>query len=262
MFLPTLKSVQHLGGSGSISEIVTAAIDLEHFSEAQQDVVHNDGPETKIGYRIAWARTYLKAFGLLTNSSRGVWSITEAGDRFLAADLSDSQKAAKLMQMRAEKIRADAAKRAARDLPSLPPIAVAEDVDVEADEAEESANLSAVSSWKERVILTLTSEQFSPSQFERLTQRLFREASFESVTVTGRSGDQGIDGVGIYRLGLLSFPVYFQCKRYKGSVGKGPRFPGSPPGTRRERHPAHDRRVHSCCEGRGVSGRCNTGGPH
>src|SRR5690606_28115563 len=29
------------------------------------------------------------------------------------------------------------------------------------------------------------------------------------------------DGVGIYRLGLLSFPVYFQCKRYKGSVGAG-----------------------------------------
>jgi restriction system protein len=35
----------------------------------------------------------------------------------------------------------------------------------------------------------------------------------------GRSGDGGIDGLGVYRLSLVSFPVYFQCKRYRGSVG-------------------------------------------
>src|SRR5205085_11426850 len=26
-------------------------------------------------------------------------------------------------------------------------------------------------------------------------------------------------GVGIYRLSLVGFPVFFQCKRYRGSVG-------------------------------------------
>lgn len=54
--------------------------------------------------------------------------------------------------------------------------------------------------------------------FERLAQRLLREADFDSVNVTGRSGDGGIDGLGVYRLGLVSFPVFFQCKRYRGSV--------------------------------------------
>jgi restriction system protein len=39
--------------------------------------------------------------------------------------------------------------------------------------------------------------------------------------VTGKSGDGGIDGTGVYRLSLVSFPVYWQCKRYKGSVGSG-----------------------------------------
>ncbi len=40
--------------------------------------------------------------------------------------------------------------------------------------------------------------------------------------VTGQSGDGGIDGVGIVRLGgLLSFPILFQCKRYQGSVSAG-----------------------------------------
>jgi restriction system protein len=37
--------------------------------------------------------------------------------------------------------------------------------------------------------------------------------------VTGRAGDGGIDGRGVYQISLLSFPVFFQCKRYKGSVG-------------------------------------------
>jgi restriction system protein len=60
--------------------------------------------------------------------------------------------------------------------------------------------------------------RLSPSGFERLAQRVLREAGFTNVTVTGRSGDGGIDGVGTYRLSLVSFPVYFQCKRYRGSV--------------------------------------------
>ncbi|MCL4351824.1 MAG: restriction endonuclease, partial [Firmicutes bacterium] len=39
------------------------------------------------------------------------------------------------------------------------------------------------------------------------------------VNILGRTGDGGIDGVGVYRVSLVSFPVFFQCKRYKGSVG-------------------------------------------
>jgi len=48
-----------------------------------------------------------------------------------------------------------------------------------------------------------------------------RGAGFSNVTVLGKSGDGGIDGVGVYRLSLVSFPVYFQCKRYKGTVTAG-----------------------------------------
>jgi restriction system protein len=47
---------------------------------------------------------------------------------------------------------------------------------------------------------------------------LLREAGFIKVEITGRSGDGGIDGIGVLRLTLLSFPVLFQCKRYQGSV--------------------------------------------
>jgi restriction system protein len=61
-----------------------------------------------------------------------------------------------------------------------------------------------------------------PDAFERLCQRMLRESGFTQVRVTGKSGDGGIDGVGLVQLGgLLSFPVLFQCKRYQGSIGPG-----------------------------------------
>jgi restriction system protein len=57
------------------------------------------------------------------------------------------------------------------------------------------------------------------SGFEKLCQRILREAGFQEVVVTGRSGDQGIDGHGTLQINaLVSFKVLFQCKRYKDSV--------------------------------------------
>ncbi len=71
--------------------------------------------------------------------------------------------------------------------------------------------------WRDQLLDKLMA--VAPDSFERLAQRLLREAGFISATVTGRSGDGGIDGLGVYRMSLVSFPVFFQCKRYRGSVG-------------------------------------------
>jgi restriction system protein len=52
-----------------------------------------------------------------------------------------------------------------------------------------------------------------------LSQRLLRESGFQQVVVTGRSGDGGIDGMGILQVNpFVSFNVLFQCKRYQGAV--------------------------------------------
>ena len=72
--------------------------------------------------------------------------------------------------------------------------------------------------WQEELLDTILN--ISPASFERLIQRILRESGFIQVEVTGRSGDGGVDGHGIMRLGdLLSFHVIFQAKRWKGSVG-------------------------------------------
>ncbi|WP_374703822.1 winged helix-turn-helix domain-containing protein, partial [Rhodococcus sp. ENV425] len=76
---PTLQALIGLGGSASIEELEKAVIAREGLSEAARSVLHGDGPVTEIEYRVGWARTYLKGMGLLANTRRGVWSVTDRG---------------------------------------------------------------------------------------------------------------------------------------------------------------------------------------
>ena len=56
--------------------------------------------------------------------------------------------------------------------------------------------------------------KLTPAAFERFSERLLKAYGFESVTVTRRSRDGGIDGHGRLSLGLSTIAVAFQCKRY------------------------------------------------
>lgn len=79
LMLPLMKALVNLGGSGSIDEIYEAVVELEKFDEETLALLHNPekSSQTEIGYRLAWARTYLKKAGFLENSSRGVWALTD-----------------------------------------------------------------------------------------------------------------------------------------------------------------------------------------
>ncbi len=184
--------MRDLDGSGSIEEIVGEVMRRENFTEQQQERLHKDGPSSEIEYRLAWARTYLKGMGLADNSQRGIWSLTDAGRVAVEPELEP---------LRQEYIQRTRQRRRS-DEPANQP-----------DDAEELGELT----WQETLLDALMN--MSPGSFERLAQRLLREAGFVSTTVTGRSGDGGIDGLGVYRMSLVSFPVFFQCKRYAGSVG-------------------------------------------
>ena len=206
MLWPALQAVAELGGSGSIGEIVETVIKREGFSNTQQAVLHNNGPETEIGYRLAWARTHLKGMGLLTNSARGIWALTDAGAALVAdPSATEEQRRARVREIWSTYL---VELRKARK-------ATQSDGGGEPGVPEPTTEIS----WKEQLLAQLMGMR--PDAFERLAQRLLREADFDSVNVTGQSGDGGIDGLGIYRLGLMSFPVFFQCKRYRGSVGSG-----------------------------------------
>lgn len=83
-------------------------------------------------------------------------------------------------------------------------------------EEDQDEGADTESDWKDWLLTKL--QTMDPIAFERMSMRLLREAGFRNVEVTARSGDGGIDGVGVYKVSLVSFPTYFQSKRYSGSV--------------------------------------------
>ena len=199
LIIPTVKALIALGGSGSIEEINTKAYKIAQLPETLLQIPHSEeGSVSEIDYRLAWSRSYLKKFGLLENSARGIWALLKAD---IDVNELDHIKIVRTVRendrrVRKEKILTETISEVREEV----------DEDIENEEV-----------WKEKLLDVLYN--ISPAAFERLAQRLLRESGFFQVEVTGKSGDGGIDGKGIVRVsGLLSFHVIFQCKRYRGSV--------------------------------------------
>ena len=197
LMFPALKALKALGGSGTNEEILDKVSELEKIPDEVQRVPHlkSDQGTTELGYRLAWAKTYLKGVGAVDNSERGIWTVTEKGRNFTEDDCRGIR--AEVRELR--KLRRKKGPQAPKGNDN-------------ADEEEDRA-----SSWQDMLLPILL--KMKPDAFERLGQRILREAGFTKVEVTGKSGDGGIDGIGILRVNLVSFTVLFQCKRYQGSVG-------------------------------------------
>jgi len=199
---PLIAALRELGGSGSVDEIYEKVVELEEIPEDILAQMHDPekSNQTGVGYRLAWARTYLKKYGLLENSARGVWALTTKARSVETVDSTDVVKTVRAL----DKERGTS-KRTRRRVPETE---VGEDIPEEEE-------------WKVKLHHILTRE-INADTFERLAQRLLRESGFVSVEITGRTGDGGIDGKGIARIhGLMSFHVIFQCKKYQGSVSAG-----------------------------------------
>ncbi|MEX2441965.1 MAG: restriction endonuclease [Alkalispirochaeta sp.] len=195
LFNPVLRALHDLGGSATNQELEDKVIEILQLPEDEAYERREGKSQTRLNYRTAWAKSYLKKHGLVDNTERGVWALTAAGQKTSEVDPSDVK--ATVREEFANKRRNGESQTHDPD----------EDVTSESEE-----------SWKDRLLSILV--EMSPEAFERLSQRLLRESGFNQVEVTGRSGDGGIDGHGIVKLqGLLSFHVYFQCKRYRNTVG-------------------------------------------
>ena len=73
LLIPTVKALIKLDGSGSIEEINSKVYEIKNISEEILNIPHGDsGTMSEVDYRLAWSRTYLKKYGLLENSSRGI----------------------------------------------------------------------------------------------------------------------------------------------------------------------------------------------
>ena len=155
--------------------------------------------ETELEYRLAWARTYLKNFGILERSGRGVWAIKADKQSLEVVDPTEVNRYVHALS--------HAKNSGTKESDGEETI----EEDIQDPESPDAA-------WRQTLHRVLTTT-LDPAAFERLTMRLLRESGFVHAEVTGKSGDGGIDGKGIARMaGVLSFHVVFQCKRYQGAV--------------------------------------------
>jgi restriction system protein len=188
---PVLQALKALGGSGTNEEINDKVAEIVKVPSEQLEILHNPekGGMTEIEYRLMWTRTYLKFYGIIENSTRGVWAINEKGSKIDKVEEKEVVRVVRELMKKNKK---------------------------ETTENDEEPNNTV--QWQEELLDEIM--KMSPAAFERLIQRLLRESGFVQVEVSGQSGDGGIDGHGILRLGgLLSFHVIFQAKRWKGAVG-------------------------------------------
>lgn len=196
---PLLAVLRALGGSARAAEARAAVADLMKVEDSVLEERLSSG-QSRFDNQVGWARYYLVRAGYVDATRRGVWALTEKGRG--TERLTDTQIGDLVRSVIAEWGRSSG------------------DVALEPDATDERPPDEVQVDYRAQLLTIL--QDLPAAGFERLCQRLLREAGFEQVSVTGRSGDGGIDGIGILQLNpFVSFKVLFQCKRYTGGVGPG-----------------------------------------
>ena len=243
-FGPLLDALRQLGGSARPGEAKDEIVRTLNISQQEQSETLKTG-QSRFGNQVDWARFYLTKAGCLDASQRGVWALTPKG---VATTLTPDESIALSRKVRCGFV-AD----------SEQPLTTHDN----GERDEEGA--SPIGLNHRSKLLQMLRTGVSPAGFERLCRRLLREEGFHRVEVTGRSGDGGIDGIGILRINsLVSLKVIFQCKRYSSAIGpnKVRDFRGAMDGRGRQGYYSYHRHLHGSGADRGRTGRRGGDRPH
>jgi restriction system protein len=195
-FKPIIEVLKESGGSGTVAEVIDRAIEKMGISENEQAETLKNG-QSRVRNQVQWARLHLVRAGYLDSSKRGIWSLTGKG---MTTDMKTFDVLGTFRSV--QKFFQEEKKNKAKTEPFV-------------DETDEDE----IEPQDHRTKLLNLIKSLQPDGFERLSQRLLRESGFQQVLVTGKTGDGGIDGVGILQVNpFVSFNVLFQCKRYQGAV--------------------------------------------
>lgn len=199
-FQPVIDALNELGGSGRPAEVKDLIAEGLEISDEELGAQISSGA-SRFSKNVDWARFYLAKSGYIDASMRGVWSLTEKGR---TVNLSH-QDAFELFNIIHKQFSQERRKKRKDETSQL------EEVDENDLLDEEDID--------HRTALMNLMRSLPADGFERLCQRLLRESGFEKVAVTGKSGDGGLDGIGVLQMNpFVSFKVLFQSKRYSGSV--------------------------------------------
>ena len=215
LFWPVIQAFRKLQSSSRQPQLVEKVGEIINLSDDDMSFLHGKGPSTEISYRIAWVKDTLKRMGILITPERGLWTLTRKGRTIKEND------AKKLYD---ENRKANPPRRRKNAKDSSP-----------SKEAESEAPENLDEAWKGQILDAVRS--MDPRAFERLAKLLLSKLGFHDLVVTKPSHDQGIDLEGVIREenGIISRPVFVECKRYsetnavgielidrfKGSISKG-----------------------------------------
>lgn len=211
------------GETHTSKETIGHCADVFHLDQADREEMLESGRQTVLANRVGWARTYLKKAGLISSPSKGKYQITDAGKAALkdAGSRIDND-----YLLRFESFR------------DFTKAAVSSDEDngkgssVAALKPDEERTPSEMMDLAYRDInrqladdlMTMIMQQ-SPAFFEKLVVELLKKMGYgdrleRSGEVTGKAGDEGIDG--IVREDTLGFDkIYVQAKRWSDDHAVG-----------------------------------------
>ncbi len=157
--------------------------------------------------RIGWGRATAKRIGVLEQPDRGMYLLTDAGEKLLK--LSDDLAYERVRELDRE------AYRAKRKLKKKEEDGVPQEEEDDVPDQEiltESNEEAKDRDWKSQVLNRL--HQLTPEGFEKFVIYLLRRYGLQ-LQHTGASGDEGVDAIGTAPLSpVLSSRVAVQIKRY------------------------------------------------
>lgn len=205
-FVPVIEALRALGSSAKPKEVFDWIAAQKNIPLPELEATNKNG-QSKFENQVAWARFYLVKAGYIETERRGVWVLTDLG-RHSQLTHGDAYQIFLAVH---------------RDFQKTSPSDAVKSTEQESLEPEEKTapdesvyiNQDEVQGQLVEILRSLTDKGF-----EELCARLLRHIGFENVSVTGRAGDQGIDGVGHLVINrFVRTKVMFQCKRYRGTIG-------------------------------------------
>jgi restriction system protein len=185
----------------------------EHFklTDEEKNELLPSGKQNIINNRVGWSRSHLKVAGLLEDPKRGYVKITKLGLETIAKNpkeinvkfLYQFEKYQEYFENRRKNIKIKD-KEVEKEIEETPPLELIENgVELLNDEL------------AEKLLVKINNN--TPAFFEQIVLDLLQNMGYGQGSVTGRTGDEGIDGfINQDTLGLEK--IYFQAKRFTGNT--------------------------------------------
>lgn len=212
---PVLQAAEH--GPRRISEVVEEISSRLGLADEEREQLLPSGKQTTIANRVHWARSYLKQAGLVRNTKRSWFELTDRGRQVLAdqsIDLNTKylERFDEFQEFRSRS-KDDSTSREGSEAEDKTP-----DEDLQA--AHQKLETALAAALLDQV------RQASPAFFERLIVDLFIAMGYGGTSkdagrALGQSGDNGVDGV-IDQDPLGVDQIYLQAKRYAAGNSVGP----------------------------------------